>query len=105
MTIWTHHSQSPIRSNGTKFNEPAARITFSLLTPPPPRATLFPYTSLFRSLDCRDVARVDLRVTPKGHIYVIEVNQIGRAHVNSSHPSSSYAVFCLKKKSRSTRAS
>jgi D-alanine-D-alanine ligase len=30
----------------------------------------------FDALDCRDVARVDLRVTPKGDIYVIEVNPL-----------------------------
>ncbi|HZL19912.1 MAG TPA: ATP-grasp domain-containing protein, partial [Polyangia bacterium] len=30
----------------------------------------------FAALDCRDVARVDLRVTPKGDIYVIEVNPL-----------------------------
>jgi D-alanine-D-alanine ligase len=30
----------------------------------------------FAALDCRDVARVDLRMTPKGDIYVIEVNPL-----------------------------
>jgi len=30
----------------------------------------------FAALDCRDVARIDLRVTPKGDIYVIEVNPL-----------------------------
>jgi D-alanine-D-alanine ligase len=30
----------------------------------------------FAALDCRDVARVDLRMTPKGEIYVIEVNPL-----------------------------
>src|SRR4029077_10105559 len=31
---------------------------------------------VFDALDCRDVARVDLRMTPKGDIYVIEVNPL-----------------------------
>ena len=30
----------------------------------------------FAALDCRDVARVDLRITPKGEFYVIEVNPL-----------------------------
>jgi D-alanine-D-alanine ligase len=30
----------------------------------------------FAALDCRDVARVDLRLTPKGEFYVIEVNPL-----------------------------
>ena len=30
----------------------------------------------FAALDCRDVARVDLRMTPKGELYVIEVNPL-----------------------------
>ncbi len=30
----------------------------------------------FAALDCRDVSRVDLRMTPKGELYVIEVNPL-----------------------------
>src|SRR2546421_9578843 len=52
----------------------------------PPRSTLFPYTTLFRS--DRDWSSD-----------VCSSDQIGRAHVwNSSHDQISYAVFCLKKK-------
>src|SRR6266487_4268915 len=61
----------------------------------PPRSTLFPYTTLFRS-DCpRATHRVTARCgAPRSH---------GRSdrkstRLNSSHPSISYAVFCLKKK-------
>src|SRR5438876_3198577 len=70
----------------------------------PPRSTLFPYTTLFRS---RQVAshlpRVDLAGThsmwPRRSI---EFPQLDRksTRLNSSHPSISYAVFCLKKKKK-----
>src|SRR5438309_8575296 len=68
----------------------------------PPRSTLFPYTTLFRSSgehdagDVRDVRRVgddDL-------VAVVERRTEDRksTRLNSSHSSISYAVFCLKKK-------
>src|SRR5690348_17515102 len=72
----------------------------------PPRSTLFPYTTLFRSVLLR---RADLRVE---HVGAFE--EVGHGHVpharrdrkstrlNSSHPSISYAVFCLKKKKKKT---
>src|SRR5438876_6253545 len=84
----------------------------------PPRSTLFPYTTLFRS-----------RVGPTGFAYGVDMTEqmlaLARANaaragatnvefvrgtiedelqdrkstrLNSSHPSTSYAVFCLKKK-------
>src|SRR5690348_17795168 len=79
----------------------------------PPRSTLFPYTTLFRS-HCkgtmfRDGAHL---ITPRLERAIDEIAQscdgffFGRFDVrdrkstrlNSSHPSISYAVFCLKKK-------
>src|SRR5256885_8345520 len=71
----------------------------------PPRSTLFPYTTLFRS-----VGGLGVRITRrcrKGFDALVAVEapglagfaQIGRAHgLNSSHLVISYAVFCLKKK-------
>src|SRR5690348_17916380 len=69
----------------------------------PPRSTLFPYTTLFRSSPRPALRqrgrRHDLRgpgptEQPRG--------RCGRdrksTRLNSSHPSISYAVFCLKKK-------
>src|SRR2546427_8041069 len=70
----------------------------------PPRSTLFPYTTLFRS-----------RVWFRTANYIVVVvhgavckfcgghgrrarKEIGRARLNSSHSQISYAVFCLKKK-------
>src|SRR5690348_18120626 len=74
----------------------------------PPRSTLFPYTTLFRSAG--DLGR-DLHGQPgladapdpaQGHEPARDPER-GRGdrkstRLNSSHPSISYAVFCLKKK-------
>src|SRR5690348_18008075 len=66
----------------------------------PPRSTLFPYTTLFRSRTCGPAAR-DGRPDPR-----VRAGQAGReedrksTRLNSSHPSISYAVFCLKKKKK-----
>src|SRR2546430_8855662 len=91
----------------------------------PPRSTLFPYTTLFRSKDgywyihptqtrtlsIREAARVQTfpdRVRFAGH-RTTQYRQIGKANavrkrldrkstrLNSSHSQISYAVFCLKK--------
>src|SRR5689334_23932633 len=66
----------------------------------PPRSTLFPYTTLFRSLQ-----RVENGV-PAGSFGEL-VGSRGRhrpdrksTRLNSSHSSISYAVFCLKKKKK-----
>src|SRR2546430_11436416 len=86
----------------------------------PPRSTLFPYTTLFRSHQRRldavdDVARVPGRQQAAGHrtAGIEEVERDARpaagdarqlevdrksTRLNSSHSQISYAVFCLKKK-------
>src|SRR5258705_9649024 len=72
----------------------------------PPRSTLFPYTTLFRSgrdglfdraLDSFDVGGVRLY---RDSLSAIEFNRLDRksTRLNSSHLGISYAVFCLKKK-------
>src|SRR5689334_24768813 len=66
----------------------------------PPRSTLFPYTTLFRSEQLGDAEVEHLQqiaaVAPPRQ------EQVGRdrksTRLNSSHSSISYAVFCLKKK-------
>src|SRR3712207_7353876 len=90
----------------------------------PPRSTLFPYTTLFRSIyvpmKAKEIENL-LRVPTEKKAYVeralddlvammkIEVNAEGRyrkstaadrksTRLNSSHANISYAVFCLKKK-------
>src|SRR5690242_21169452 len=98
-------------------------IFFFLMILRPPRSTLFPYTTLFRSrraerrprvregvdLDARREARArrrHARAHPQsrgrlGH------GRRGRdrksTRLNSSHMSISYAVFCLKKKKKNTK--
>src|SRR5690348_17452624 len=73
---------------------------FFLMIRRPPSSTLFPYTTLFRSRPpayhpAPDGQRNSRRQVPRG-------NYVGRdrksTRLNSSHPSISYAVFCLKKK-------
>src|SRR2546429_4553503 len=64
----------------------------------PPRSTLFPYTTLFRSLDLRvwRGAR-DLLGARVGRDHTVERDRKS-TRLNSSHGYISYAVFCLKKK-------
>src|SRR5256885_5348603 len=65
----------------------------------PPRSTLFPYTTLFRSaLEAEDVDEREAAVV-RVHAHV-RVNGEDRksTRLNSSHLVISYAVFCLKKK-------
>src|SRR3712207_7331271 len=94
----------------------------------PPRSTLFPYTTLFRSirlLVVRDVAEhlpeLEVEVRPKEERLTLDAVLLGGGHplhggqeaergvgavhadrkstrLNSSHANISYAVFCLKKK-------
>src|SRR2546430_8506588 len=79
----------------------------------PPRSTLFPYTTLFRSPRIDACARQARHLQGQGHVVM---HRLGRQQVdrkstrlNSSHSQISYAVFCLKKKktlkSRSTAIS
>src|SRR5438067_7498741 len=81
---------------------------------PPPRFTLFPYTTLFRSVRilrlpaasapaARRVRRS--KVGPLAQVRLAEDDHAGKTNqdrkstrLNSSHVSISYAVFCLKKK-------
>src|SRR5215813_14751641 len=75
-------------------------LFFFLMIRRPPRSTLFPYTTLFRSPP---------RVAPPPwrhrRSHLAARRKIGRAHVNSSHVRISYAVFCLKKKKKTDETS
>src|SRR5438270_7633279 len=65
----------------------------------PPRSTLFPYTTLFRSRGA--LAYVDdglVVVSTTQHPYHLREVDRKSTRLNSSHSQISYAVFCLKKK-------
>src|SRR5690242_20796114 len=85
----------------------------------PPRSTLFPYTTLFRSLPVRVVRherdreawqqlarkrrkRICFGDRPAGRLLAAAQSGQDRksTRLNSSHMSISYAVFCLKKKKK-----
>src|SRR3989337_3376898 len=83
---------------------------FFLMIRRPPRSTLFPYTTLFRS---PRALRPERRGTSRGCLWSGALLRRAAAAVrargdrkstrlNSSHGSISYAVFCLKKKKHST---
>src|SRR3712207_9172268 len=85
---------------------------FFLMIRRPPRSTLFPYTTLFRSHDQRLVEQVlgaerphdpaYLRVRVPGSERQMRHLLVDRksTRLNSSHANISYAVFCLKKKKK-----
>src|SRR5205807_6785995 len=74
----------------------------------PPRSTLFPYTTLFRSLTQHAaIARRLRQLVEVGKDAIERVHHAGRqeldrksTRLNSSHLVISYAVFCLKKKKK-----
>src|SRR3712207_9218141 len=87
---------------------------FFLMIRRPPRSTLFPYTTLFRSQDSSRVSRPSVIARVRT---LTALARLGPAHkrilvmflydsdrkstcLNSSHANISYAVFCLKKKKR-----
>src|SRR5204863_9395651 len=108
--------------HGSLFSQPPCLFTvfilFFLLIRRPPRSTLFPYTTLFRSLGpvAEDPRRQDRRFRRRGlHRAQGQPGRVRGAppggvrrrnrdrkstRLNSSHVEISYAVFCLKKKKK-----
>src|SRR3712207_8773241 len=86
-------------------------LFFFLMIRRPPRSTLFPYTTLFRSHEGelpgpRLGPRPRLRALRRDHRRDGRVRPAGdrkSTRLNSSHANISYAVFCLKKKKESKR--
>src|SRR2546421_9650295 len=99
-------------------------LFFFLMIRRPPRSTLFPYTTLFRSDTARpgddraeqlvrEVGVLVLRIrrqhdgdlaSPRQRLLrVALVRDRKSTRLNSSHDQISYAVFCLKKKKTATR--
>src|SRR3712207_7058510 len=97
-------------------------LFFFLMIRRPPRSTLFPYTTLFRSDEVHPAAVAERRIVAerqqdrrrrlarRGEAafahqpLVAEVGALDRksTRLNSSHANISYAVFCLKKKKKRT---
>src|SRR5216684_9246828 len=78
-------------------SDPIVRIFF-LMVRPPPRSTLFPYTTLFRSARRRARGRLPRSMTGRRPRRWREPSDRKSTRLNSSHGYISYAVFCLKKK-------
>src|SRR6266550_6024083 len=70
----------------------------------PPRSTLFPYTTLFRSLPADRLGRYRALRLPAAGRHQRRLLLLDRksTRLNSSHGYISYAVFCLKKKKVTT---
>src|SRR5438067_6120670 len=91
------------------MSEHCTRSFFFLMLPRPPRSTLFPYTTLFRSWRLEQIVaarRQSLQdVGEPVALRVVQRRQVREdrksTRLNSSHVSISYAVFCLKKKNKS----
>src|SRR3712207_6925291 len=95
-------------------------VFFFLMIRRPPRSTLFPYTTLFRSHPGTPRLFTERFATPDGRARFLRVEHVeaheppdaeypyvlttGRdrksTRLNSSHANISYAVFCLKKKKK-----
>src|SRR2546430_12194166 len=90
---------------------------FFLMIRRPPRSTLFPYTTLFRSCrlcaktppnlptagaDCDGYSRFHRRTVKALSICATTIRDRKSTRLNSSHSQISYAVFCLKKKNQHT---
>src|SRR5260221_11231680 len=75
---------------------------FFLMIRRPPRSTLFPYTTLFRSVLIRRDLDLGLIWTLRQRFRREQVEVVDRksTRLNSSHTVISYAVFCLKKKKK-----
>src|SRR6266849_7116631 len=71
-------------------------LFFFLMIRRPPRSTLFPYTTLFRSHPSRQPRREQPPVADQSD----EGRDRKSTRLNSSHEWISYAVFCLKKKNK-----
>src|SRR5699024_12734952 len=96
--VHTHYSPSILLLSHFFF--------LSLVIRQPPRSTLFPYTTLFRSVDSMRIAGIDTSTTSANdssssrESTELKLADRKSTRLNSSHVSISYAVFCLKKKKK-----
>src|SRR2546430_9782747 len=73
-------------------------LFFFLMIRRPPRSTLFPYTTLFRSRSGRWIEGRRSRSQRQSRSASFPPRDRKSTRLNSSHSQISYAVFCLKKK-------
>src|SRR5439155_24905850 len=102
-TAWTYDANQPHNHAKSKM---LVNYLFFLMIRRPPRSTLFPYTTLFRSCDATTDMRARIIALEQETQAArdIDAGQLDRksTRLNSSHVAISYAVFCLKKKTQST---
>src|SRR2546430_14605047 len=95
------------------LHSPPPFFFFFLMIRRPPRSTLFPYTTLFRSEYINPHTGGPSLPTMAAYLQLLRAGEHTRAHrhtastvdrkstrLNSSHSQISYAVFCLKKKNK-----
>src|SRR5947207_9258899 len=103
--MFSHHLQRPSSKYGL-LSYHDIFYSFFLLLRRPPRSTLFPYTTLFRSCNGyggnAELVRRHIPEMADALYFGHPGNQGDRksTRLNSSHTVISYAVFCLKKKKR-----
>src|SRR5437868_12708351 len=86
-----------ITSSARQLRNVFARFLF-LLVRRPSRSTLFPYTTLFRSVGSSGGQRTMARTSRDLIVLSDGTGDRKSTRLNSSHVSTSYAAFCLKKK-------
>src|SRR2546430_7619726 len=88
-------------SNRERWRGRGSGLFFFLMIRRPPRSTLFPYTTLFRSIGRQGDNLAESRFG-LAELLAPQVRETDRksTRLNSSHSQISYAVFCLKKKNR-----
>src|SRR5438445_12142851 len=103
--LWSSISTSSIRSSIPRT------LFFFFMIRRPPRSTLFPYTTLFRSRDVEHgvVGAAAAELDHEAQRRLVADRRRRRSatkrdrkstRLNSSHANNSYAVFCLKKKNK-----
>src|SRR6266581_7826279 len=111
--LWSVAEGFPAHERGLPENVPSEGLReledrrsdrhffFCLMIRRPPTSTLFPYTTLFRSVPAPDqkTTRYVTAISDQAEKPSARTDRKS-TRLNSSHPSISYAVFCLKKKKK-----
>src|SRR5204863_10127248 len=107
--IWLYHAVSHVLVFFPQLCRTLSVFFFFSLIPPPPRPTLFPYTTLFRSVPAYAMAKLRgladrhaeaMQIAVSSGVTIAMGTDRKSTRLNSSHVEISYAVFCLKKKKK-----